>query len=418
MDSSPPHPVGPGERLLAAIVFTDVVSFSARMQAEEVTTLGLLERDFATMRQICEKYSGSVLKTTGDGLLLYFTSAVNAVACAQKMQRTFAERSRLDPAAESLTHRVGIHLGDVFVNKEDVMGDGVNIAARLQAQAEPGGICISQTVYDVVKNKLELDVVKLEPRELKNISEPVPMYRVLLEPPKARPTRSRSPASPLLRPATARPLFTRTQKLAVFAALVLALGLVLGLLVRAYFKNQDDLAESRAAGAALGRLVQEKAGGADRTPPMVAESQDAAKDLDFAELVRRRADGKKETAADEAVARKRATELVALLPGWMKTALQHYNQDRPLLVHAPGGSSLKEIMVFANPDGRIAFAEGGAIRPRDWASLNPGEMEALLVSELLDSPTPPPPEIMQGADAYAYLHGRPEITTALHRGGN
>src|SRR5882757_1393065 len=176
-----PSPLGPGQRSLAAIVFTDVVSFSARMQADEETTLTLLKRDFDAMRVICTEHQGSVLKTTGDGLLLYFSSAVQAVACALAMQRFFAEQAKTRPAAQSLVHRLGIHLGDVFVNEQDVMGDGVNIAARLQAEAEPGGICISQTVYDVVKNKLALHVTRLGPRELKNISQAIPIYKLLLE---------------------------------------------------------------------------------------------------------------------------------------------------------------------------------------------------------------------------------------------
>src|SRR5688572_9271569 len=177
----PPKSTGPGQRSLAAIVFTDTVSFSARMQADEVTTLRLLERDFDAIREICKEHNGSVLKTTGDGLLLYFSSAVQAVAGALAMQRAFAEKTRTQPPEECLTHRVGIHLGDIFVNDQDVMGDGVNIAARLQAEAEPGGICISQTVYDVVRNKLALRVTRLNARELKNISQAIPIYRLLLE---------------------------------------------------------------------------------------------------------------------------------------------------------------------------------------------------------------------------------------------
>ena len=181
MESNPPTPPGPGQRSLAAIVFTDVVSFSARMQADEETTLRLLRRDFAEMREICTQHHGAVLKSTGDGLLLYFSSAVQAVACALAMQRSFAGLAKTRPAPESLTHRIGIHLGDVFMNEQDVMGDGVNIAARLQAEAEPGGICISQTVYDVVRNKLALQVTQLGPRELKNISQAIPIYKLLLE---------------------------------------------------------------------------------------------------------------------------------------------------------------------------------------------------------------------------------------------
>ena len=122
-----------------------------------------------------------VLKTTRDGLLLTFVSAVQAVACALAMQRRFAAAAKDQVPGDALQHRIGIHLGDVLIQDRDVMGDGVNIASRLQAEAEPGGICISQTVYDVVKNKLMMQVVSLGARELKNISSAVPVYRLLLE---------------------------------------------------------------------------------------------------------------------------------------------------------------------------------------------------------------------------------------------
>ena len=171
----------PSQRTLAAIVFTDVVSFSARMHSDEVATLQLLQRDFAEMRRLCAEYKGEVLKTTGDGLLLTFTSAVQAVACALAMQRQFAAEAKDRPPGGALQHRIGIHLGDVLVQDKDVMGDGVNIASRLQAEAEPGGICISQTVYDVVKNKLEMKVVSLGARDLKNIAQAMPVYRLILE---------------------------------------------------------------------------------------------------------------------------------------------------------------------------------------------------------------------------------------------
>src|ERR1044071_971696 len=101
-------PLGRGQRSLAAIVFTDVVSFSARMQADEETTLQLLHRDFDAMREICTQHQGSVLKTTGDGLLLYFSSAVQAVACALAMQRAFALQAKNRASNETLVHRIGI----------------------------------------------------------------------------------------------------------------------------------------------------------------------------------------------------------------------------------------------------------------------------------------------------------------------
>lgn len=168
-------------RTLAAIVFTDIVSFSALTQADEVKTLRLANRDLDLIRKICKDHEGRVLKCTGDGLLMYFDSAVQAVACAMRAQEAITAMGRQLPAGELLRHRIGIHLGDVFVGPDDVMGDGVNIASRLQAEAPPGGICVSQTVYDVVKNRLGVKITPLGPRELKNIKEAMPVYQILLE---------------------------------------------------------------------------------------------------------------------------------------------------------------------------------------------------------------------------------------------
>ncbi len=169
------------KRTLATIVFTDVASFSAQMNEDEVGTLNRVNRDFTMMREICEKKGGRVLKSMGDGLLMYFDSASQAVSCAMEIQNTNHDRARKEPNEKRLLHRIGIHIGDVYFNQSDVMGDGVNIASRLESKAEPGGICISQTVYDVVKNSIKLDTTYLGPIELKNIREKVPVYQLLLE---------------------------------------------------------------------------------------------------------------------------------------------------------------------------------------------------------------------------------------------
>lgn len=170
-----------GQRTLAAIVFTDGVNFSARMSTAEEHTLDLMNRDLSLMRRLCTQFSGQVLKSTGDGLMMYFSSAVQAVSCALEIQRSIAESmSRLAPS-DVLMHRIGIHLGDVFFRQEDAMGNGVNIAARLQTCASPGGICISQTVFDVVNGQLSLDAEYMGELELKNIQHPVPAYSIRME---------------------------------------------------------------------------------------------------------------------------------------------------------------------------------------------------------------------------------------------
>jgi class 3 adenylate cyclase len=170
-----------GQRQLAAIVFTDVAGFSSRMRADEERTLRRVREDLSLLADLSKKCQGNVVKNTGDGLLISFGSAIDAVSFALEAQRRISFRNeRLSPA-DRLEHRMGIHLGDVFLSESDAMGDGVNIAARLQAEAEPGGICISQTVYDVVKNKLAIKAVSLGPRELKNIRDAIYAYRIVVD---------------------------------------------------------------------------------------------------------------------------------------------------------------------------------------------------------------------------------------------
>ena len=167
-----------GQRALAAIVISDAVGFSARMSADEESALNIIQRDLQLMADLCKKFQGQVLKSTGDGLLMSFISAVQAVACALEMQKTLAGRAANLPEEDVLNHRIGIHLGDVLFHQSDVFGNGVNIAARLAAEAESGGICISQTVYDVVKARLTLNATFVGPLKLKNIKEAVSAYQL------------------------------------------------------------------------------------------------------------------------------------------------------------------------------------------------------------------------------------------------
>jgi class 3 adenylate cyclase len=167
-----------GRRVLAAIVFTDVATSGKRMAIAERHTLALLHRDFQLMTELCQQFEGQVLKTLGDGMLMYFASAVQAVECAKTIQRALAEATVQRLPQDVLSHRIGIHLGDVFFSETDVMGNGVNIAARLQAEAEPGGVCLSQTVYDVVKSCLNFKVDYLGLRRLKNLRDAVPVYQI------------------------------------------------------------------------------------------------------------------------------------------------------------------------------------------------------------------------------------------------
>jgi TolB-like protein/class 3 adenylate cyclase/Flp pilus assembly protein TadD len=169
-----------GERRLAAIVFSDVVGYSARMQRDEAVTMALVGADFARMATLAAGEGGEVLNTMGDGMLLAFPSAVQAVTFALQAQAEFAHRRALKPPERALEHRIGIHVGDVFRLDDRVAGDGVNIASRLQAKAPAGGICVSQTVYDLIKGKVTVKAEALGPQEFKNIAEKIPIYHLVL----------------------------------------------------------------------------------------------------------------------------------------------------------------------------------------------------------------------------------------------
>lgn len=177
-DTKIPQKPFSGASTLAAIVFTDVVNSTPLMVANEKQMMELLKRDFQLMSESCQRHEGQVLKSMGDGLLMYFVSAVKAVACAVEIQINVAKASTALPAEQILIHRIGIHLADVYFNGDDVLGAGVNVASRLQGKAQPGGICISQTVYEVVKNNLSLKITALGPVALKGITEPVPLYLI------------------------------------------------------------------------------------------------------------------------------------------------------------------------------------------------------------------------------------------------
>ncbi len=424
--SAPPNPPGPGQRSLAAIVFTDVVSFSARMQADEETTLRLLKRDFEVMREICVQHHGSVLKSTGDGLLLYFSSAVQAVASALSMQRFFAEQLKTRPAAECLTHRLGIHLGDVFVNEQDVMGDGVNIAARLQAEAEPGGICISQTVYDVVRNKLALHVTRLGPRELKNISQAIPIYRLLLEAqtiegretepePEPEPEPARGPA--------ARRWSSRRK--AVVLAVVAGVVVVAGVFARELWQRHrlnEQREDARRKEFADLLLPDESADRMTRTlaewrTEMRERRSRAIEEYDFPALYRTLQDPASRVAdRPEARIRAQALQRIQTMLGWLTTTLQRYDRDNPLTVHEITGTAPKEIRIYGGRDRRLYYAEGGAVRQRAWSDLRPPVLAAVVAGAMLNADPLPPREAVQGAFAFAGLYNLPELPETLRQG--
>jgi class 3 adenylate cyclase len=166
------------KRRLAAILAIDVVGYSRLMEIDEVGTLAMLKaRRRDIVAPLVASHDGRVAKVMGDGLLVEFASAVNAVQCVIDLQESFAEANLSLPEARRILLRVGINLGDVIVEGGDLYGDGVNVAARLESLAGPGEIWISASVYDQVKRKLEASFDDLGPKALKNIAEPVHVYR-------------------------------------------------------------------------------------------------------------------------------------------------------------------------------------------------------------------------------------------------
>jgi class 3 adenylate cyclase len=174
------------DRRLAAILFTDMVGFSRHRGANEARTLRLLAFHNQIVEQAAAAHRGHIIKTAGDGFLLEFPSVVHAVQCAQAIQEQFQTYNADKEPSEQLHVRMGIHLGDIVVQPNgDVLGEGVNIASRLQALAEPDTICLSQKVYEEVAAKLELGtVVSLGRPQLKNIAVRFQVYALLPQAPK------------------------------------------------------------------------------------------------------------------------------------------------------------------------------------------------------------------------------------------
>src|SRR5262245_59522688 len=168
------------ERKLITLFSADVVGYGRLMGEDEHGTLATLRTYRDVMANLIAGHRGRVVNTAGDSLLAEFASVVAAVECAVQVQRQVAERNATLPVDRQMHFRIGVNLGDVMVDGADLHGDSVNVAARLQALADPGGILISGPVFDQVKNKLALGFDYLGPTSVKNIAADVPIYRVLL----------------------------------------------------------------------------------------------------------------------------------------------------------------------------------------------------------------------------------------------
>src|SRR6201997_3019366 len=168
-------------RRLAAILAADVAGYSRLMGEDEEDTLARLK---AIRREVSDpkikEHHGRIVKTTGDGLLVEFASVVDAVRCAVEVQREMAGRNADVPPDRRIELRMGINLGDIIKDGRDIYGDGVNVAARLEGLAEPGGICVSRVVRDQVRDRLAFAFEDMGEQQVKNIARPVRVHRVLL----------------------------------------------------------------------------------------------------------------------------------------------------------------------------------------------------------------------------------------------
>ena len=200
------------KRKLAAILHADVVGFSRLMGEDEAGTHRALRELRGAVDPLITRHGGRIVGTAGDSVLADFSSVVDAVNCALEMQAAVRSINEPIPRERRLELRVGVNLGDVIVDGEDIFGDGVNIAARLEALAQPGTVCISQTVHDQVRNKIDLDYRPLGTHRFKNIAQPVRAYAVGL-------------SAALPRPRRRRPFGVRAVILAVGIAALVAWGI-------------------------------------------------------------------------------------------------------------------------------------------------------------------------------------------------
>jgi TolB-like protein/class 3 adenylate cyclase len=168
-------------RKLAAILAADVVGYSRMMGEDEAGAAALVRERRETMRPIIAAHSGRLFKTMGDGMFIEFPSVVAAVECALAMQRQMAAGNEGALEAKRVLYRIGVHLGDVLVEGEDILGDGVNITSRLEGVAEAGGVCISGAAYEHVRGRVEAEFIDLGEKALKNIARPVHVYAVRIE---------------------------------------------------------------------------------------------------------------------------------------------------------------------------------------------------------------------------------------------
>src|SRR5437763_9338283 len=210
------------QRKLAAIMFTDMVGYSALSQRDEKLAQELLEEHRRLLREIFPRFHGTEIKTIGDAFLVEFNSALEAAQCGIEIQRALAKRNADVPPDRRIEVKIGSHIGDVVHRAGDVYGDGVNIASRIEPLAGAGGICVSTDVERQIRNALETRFEKLAPTELKNISVPMELFRIVL------PWEQRSEVTGQKSEVRKRAVAPRSRRFALLGGLVLLLVIGVG----------------------------------------------------------------------------------------------------------------------------------------------------------------------------------------------
>jgi hypothetical protein len=307
----------------------------------------------------------------------------------------------------------------VFVSEQDVMGDGVNIASRLQAEAVPGGICISQTVYDVVKNKLALQVINLGPRELKNITQAMPVYRILLEAQALGATSVKS-MPPFWRRAAAYRLSRRQLVIAGIAVGVLALAMVVIRVINRHRQLQPGantlaaVSQMIAAGTEAGAIDPEYLNRRD----IALQVRWLLEKYDFDGLVRYwRTHGTENPGQPAAATMQRAAENMAAMKNWLASALRNYTRQDPLIVTNLSNEADRQFSIYVAPDRQLHFVEGGADLARAWPDVKPATMGSIIISALRQAAVPPPREAALGMQSFARLYHLPQMQEVLRTGG-
>lgn len=217
----------PPERRLTAILCADVVGYSRLVGRDETGTLARLDQARGILRNAIEGQGGRIFNLAGDGMLAEFPSALAAVQAAITAQDRLGDWAEVQPEDDRMRLRIGVNLGDVVVSGDDLLGDGVNVAARLQEVAVPGGICLSGAVHDQVRSKIETGFADLGPRSMKNIADPVRVYALRIGP-EVPWADQRIPPVPAGQPG--RAIFDRLRRRFLGALFVVAVLLVINLM--------------------------------------------------------------------------------------------------------------------------------------------------------------------------------------------